>query len=93
MGNLHRELVRVDDADAAVRLQVGTLLEAALPVGALGRVLRALGAHLELEGEARIDEQEVRLRAAPAPQELLGVLFAMWLVSLTLYASPWITQR
>ena len=77
MGNLHRELVRVDDADPAVRLQVRALLEAALAVGPLGGVLRALGAHLQLERQARVDEQEVRLRAPPPTQELLGILCAI----------------
>ena len=68
------ELARVDDAEPAVRGQVGALREALLPVGPVGEVVGALGRHRKLRGELAVTQEERRRLRAPRLEVVLGIL-------------------
>ena len=71
---LHGEGAGLDDLDAPVAGEGRALLEAADAVGPLGKVVGAIGDHLELEAELGVGEHEVGHGAAPGAQAGLGLL-------------------
>ena len=71
---VHGELARVDDAEAAVRGEVGAVGEAGLAVGSVGEVIGLLRQHGELRGERAVAEEEAGRAGAPGLEIVLRVL-------------------
>ena len=71
---VHAELARGDDAEAAVRGEVGAVGELLGAVGAVGDIVSLFGEHGELRGERAVAEAEGWRLAAPGLEMVLGVL-------------------